>query len=625
MANPRIEVEIGAVIDGLRQGFGQAVKIIDTLEKQAQDLERALRDATDLETIQKLNVDLAKTRSALSQLRTTGIDPLTKSTSDYNAVGTDFARIIQDAPFGIIGVGNNITALAGSFQVLKNQTGSTSQALKTAFKSIFSGSNALILGISALTTVFTILQMKGFFKTEESAKSLSDALEEYRGKLEAVRKASIEGQASAQRDIQNFKLLKAQAENANIPFERRVEAVKELQKTYPNYLGSLTQEQVLTGKVGNAYKNLTNELTATAKARAFSNKIAENALSIFTLEQQQVDNVAKLVNLRDEEARLNALSNLQAKKSRGEITGLDLQLLDIQKQIRDIQFEQVKAVEDANKLKTDNLNLETKINEQVSQGAVFTKSQVDSAKELKRTFEEIQNIQTNRPAPSFDPAQPILPGIQQQVDDLTSLEQKLQGTGLTISQFYRSIASGAAEGFDSLEKFIQKLSETQQFINNAFATLEQGLEGTIGDIAFAVGDALATGASVTKAAGAALLGGLAGILNQLGQMAIQTGIAIAGIKEALKTLNPAVAIGAGIALVALAGFVSAKARSLAGTGGGGAGRSVGTSGVGAGTTFTGGGQGFNFNPNSVVVLETVVRGEDILFVSQQANNRINKG
>lgn len=620
MANPRIEVEIGAVIDGLQQGFGQAVKIIDTLEKQAQDLEKALRDATDLETIQKLNVDLAKTRSALSQLRTTGIDPLTKATSDYNAVGVNFSRLIQDAPFGIIGVSNNITALAESFGDAKNRGQTFTQTLK----GIFTGGNLLVLGISVLTSAFVILQQKGFFKTEESAKSLSDALEEYREKLDAIKKASLEGQGNAQRDIQNFKLLKTQAENANIPFQRRVEAVKELQKTYPNYLGNLTQDQILTGKVGDAYKNLTNELTATAKARAFSNKIAENALSIFTLEQQQVDNVAKLINLREQETKLSALANLQAKKSRGEFTGLDIQLLDIQKQIRDIQLEQVKAVEDANKLKTDNLNLETKINEQVIQGAVFTKSQVDSAKELKRIFEEIQNIQTNRPAPSFDPSQPILPGIQQQVDDLTSLEEKLKGTGLTIGQFYRSIASGAAEGFDSLEKFIQRLSDTQQFINNAFATLEQGLEGTIGDIAFAVGDALATGADVTKAAGAALLGGLAGILNQLGQLAIATGVAIGGIREALKTLNPVVAIAGGVALVALAGFVSAKARSLAGVGGAG-GRSLGASGVGAGTTFTGGGQGFNFNPNSVVVLETVVRGEDILFVSQQASNRINKG
>ena len=159
MANPRIEVEIGAVIDGLKQGFGESVKIIDKLEEQARDLEKALRNATDLQTIQRLNADLARNRDALAQLRTTGIEPLTKATAQYNSVGTDFARIIQDAPFGIIGVGNNITQLAGSFQNLRTQSTSTGAALKTAFASIVSPANLLVLGVSAVTTALTVYSM----------------------------------------------------------------------------------------------------------------------------------------------------------------------------------------------------------------------------------------------------------------------------------------------------------------------------------------------------------------------------------------------------------------------------------------------------------------------------------
>jgi hypothetical protein len=148
MANPKIEVEIGAVIDGLRKGFGDSVKIIETLEKQALELDRALKAATDLPEIQSLNSRLAQTKAALSQLKSSGVEPLTKATSQYNSVGIDFARIIQDAPFGIIGVGNNIQQLAGSFQQLKNETGSTSAALKAGFASIISPGNALVLVVS---------------------------------------------------------------------------------------------------------------------------------------------------------------------------------------------------------------------------------------------------------------------------------------------------------------------------------------------------------------------------------------------------------------------------------------------------------------------------------------------
>ena len=170
MANPRIEVDIVAVIDGLKQQFGQAVNIIGKLEEKALELDKALKNATTLPEIQKLNVDLAKTRSALSQLKTSGIDPLAKSTSKYNVIGLDFARVIQDAPFGIIGVGNNIQQLAQSFSSLGNAGDSTTSKLKLAFSQIFSSGNLLILAVSALTTGLTILAQKGFFDTEKKLK-----------------------------------------------------------------------------------------------------------------------------------------------------------------------------------------------------------------------------------------------------------------------------------------------------------------------------------------------------------------------------------------------------------------------------------------------------------------------
>lgn len=76
-----------------------------------------------------------------------------------NTVGIEFSRIIQDAPYGIIGVGNNITQLTQSFSNLRTQTGSTSQALGIAFRSMFSGANLLVLGVSAATTAFTLYNM----------------------------------------------------------------------------------------------------------------------------------------------------------------------------------------------------------------------------------------------------------------------------------------------------------------------------------------------------------------------------------------------------------------------------------------------------------------------------------
>jgi hypothetical protein len=125
MANPRIEVEIGANVAGLTAGVNTATGQLDKLGKAAQ--------------------------STAPQ-----VDKLAKSTSQYNSIGIEFSRIIQDAPFGIIGVGNNITQLAGSFQQLRNTSTSTGAALKTAFASIISPTNLLVLGVSAVTTALTL-------------------------------------------------------------------------------------------------------------------------------------------------------------------------------------------------------------------------------------------------------------------------------------------------------------------------------------------------------------------------------------------------------------------------------------------------------------------------------------
>src|SRR5690606_24527953 len=84
---------------------------------------------------------------------------LTSNITGTNTVAIEFSRIIQDAPYGVVGVSNNITQLTQNFSNLQRQTGSTSQALGIAFRSMFSGANLLVLGVSAATTALTLYNM----------------------------------------------------------------------------------------------------------------------------------------------------------------------------------------------------------------------------------------------------------------------------------------------------------------------------------------------------------------------------------------------------------------------------------------------------------------------------------
>jgi hypothetical protein len=585
MADPKIKVEIEAEIKGLQSGVDQAEKELSQLGKAA--------DAVSPK-----------------------IDKATKSASNFNSVGTDFARIIQDAPFGIIGVSNNITQLASSFGAARAQ----GKSFTSILGGIFSGGNLLTIGISALTSAFVILEQQGFFKTQKAAESLGDALDEYRGKLDAVTRASIEGQGNSQREIQSFNLLRAQAENANIPLATRLEAVRDLKKEYPEYLNGLSNEQILTGKVGGAYDELTKSITATAKARAFSDQIAKNSLDLLTLEQQAQERVNTLLEKQTKLAPLLAAQANQATKSRGEITGLDLQVLDLQKEIRDLQFEQVSNIESANKLKAQSEALEAKITTEISNGAKFTNQSNDARKEsIKLEDELLARIQLGNELRK-DAGGKLEKLAPQLLDQTITQKVDIQLSGTPVED---AVSKADQKVIDGLSNTRSKLLN---FNKEATDILNQGISMGLGDVAFAIGEALATGGNVIESAGAVMLGAFATVLNQLGQLAIGTGVAMESIKAAFKSLGGGGAIAAGVALIALAGAVSSKAKKIGGgLNRGSAGSFSGASGVSAGTSFAGAGQGLQFDRSLNLVGEFRVKGQDLVYVFNEASSRNQRG
>ena len=603
MANPRIEVEIGANVVGLTAGVNTATGQLDKLGKAAQ---------TTAPQVQKL----------------------AQATQGYNSVGIDFARIVQDAPFGIIGVGNNITQLAQSFQTLKNTSGSTSAALKSAFASIFSSGNALILGISVLTTAFTILQQKGFFKSEESAKSLDEALKEYQETLTGVAAATLKGAQDAQKELAVLKSLEIQATNTAVSTDKRLQAVEQLQKQYPDYFGNLTKEQILNGQVGDAYLKVAANLLAKAKAQAATNQIAQNGIDLLRIETKLEEQRGKrLQETSAAQAQLDAL--IEKRQKEGFLTQGDLQRYDtLIKSINtanDSLSEEATLQGEITRINKENTQLTEQITKQIEAGATFTKDKAtagkavntEKEKELKIEDELIGRVELGNQL--RDDANKKVEQLALSLLDVQKVGKNLDlSEGITITPEIADIDDSKKSAF---------ITSLKEFNDEASRIITSGAVQGLGDIGYAIGEALANGGNVVKAAGKALLGGIATIAENLGQAAIKIGVTMIGIKLAFK--NPGTAIAAGVALIALAGFIRAKVggggggggiTSGIGGGGGGGGASVGSSGVGGGSSFTGGGaQGGLFEQNRDVSGEFVVKGQDLVYVLGQANNRINKG
>ena len=100
------------------------------------------------------------------------------------------------------------------------------------------------------------------------------------------------------------------------------------------------------------------------------------------------------------------------------------------------------------------------------------------------------------------------------------------------------------------DQFLQLQDNAIAFNDGFTQIIEQGVAGFLSGFGELLGG-FANGTASFKDIGGLLLGTIGGMLVSLGRMAIGIGVGIKAIKVALKTLNPFLAIGAGIAAIAL--------------------------------------------------------------------------
>lgn len=233
--------------------------------------------------------------------------------------------------------------------------------------------------------------------------------------------------------------------------------------------------------------------------------------------------------------------------------------------------------------------------------------------------------------------------LSKQVTRLKDLTTATNETGLfaklntEITQFKNKqgeIQSVFQPLFTTLTALPLKVNEAAQltklalinFNTQVSEVVSGGLSNALSGIGEAFGNALANGGNALEALGSTLLSALGGILVDLGKLAIQTGVGILAVKTALKSLNPAVAIAAGAALVALGSAFSKGASKLGSSGGGGnfgsGGGASSSSNGGVSTSFTpsqsqGGRVIFEIGGDKLIgVLNNTLRGNERIGTSE---------
>jgi hypothetical protein len=163
---------------------------------------------------------------------------------------------------------------------------------------------------------------------------------------------------------------------------------------------------------------------------------------------------------------------------------------------------------------------------------------VERAKELKAL------MQGQQVAPT------VTPRIEAQQIAIPALNNKeLQGTTQELGDI--------AEGFRTAEEAAQSFGASVE------QAIEQAAESMTINFSKMLGQTLATGKGM-EGLGRMVLNTLADLAVQVGEIAIGVGISIKGIRKSLETLNPAVALIAGIALVALGTYAKTALQSAGG-------------------------------------------------------------
>jgi hypothetical protein len=185
----------------------------------------------------------------------------------------NLGRVAQDAPFGFIGIQNNIQPLLESFQRLKQESGSTGGALKALASSLVGG-GGLLLAVSLVTSALTVLAQNPE-KVAGALNYLSGVVDNATATQKKYNEALIETQAEAKLEISTLESLIGIAKNENLSRNARLEALKAVKAEYPEQLNFLTLETVGSKEAANAINLLSDSLLRKAKIQAAEKLLGE--------------------------------------------------------------------------------------------------------------------------------------------------------------------------------------------------------------------------------------------------------------------------------------------------------------------------------------------------------------
>ena len=646
MGDPKIKVEIEAKIDELKKGL--------------KEVER----------------ELGKTSKSISKL-----DEFTKGALQGIA-----AAFTVDA---VVGFGKAVLDTTAKFQkfeaVLTNTLGSSSAA-QIALAQITDFASKTPFQVDELTGAFIKLANQGFQPTIDELTSLGDLAASTGKSFDQLAEAIIDAQVGEFERLKEFGI-RASKSGDQVTFtfkgvETQVNATDEAIRGYILSLGEAegvsgamaSISQTVGGKLSNledniealrkaivdrssgvfatsldwlnsfitqaslAAKGVENILKET-KSLQFSDNLSETKKEVdFLIEKFKEINPA-LTKQEAIKKAIDSVTDSYRNLSKTQLQNGSITIGQLQKTIREIKSygDELNKVDKT--VKTSKISFEDfskaqdEVNKKVLAGNpefqtqnFLLERQKKIADELTETYNKLgESILKTINVPELN-TDIVLPDSLPQEDTadnpFTDAETKALAAQSSIKRAMESLEKELNDRIPTIEERLRT------FGLNVDDIIRNNVTSAFVDLGYSIGEALATGGNVIQAIGKSLLQSMGKFLGQLGEQLIAFGVAgLAFGKVSLGLTNPLtaiksapLAIAAGVALTAISGAIGSIGKK--GLGGGG---SFSGSGVSQGMSFAGAGVGMQFDRSLQLAGEFRVKGQDLVYVFNEASSKNQRG
>lgn len=297
------------------------------------NVSNAVKGLNDLEK------GLKSTETAGVKLGSQGLPQVTKGANQANTAMINLSRTVSDAPFGFIGIANNIGPLVENFVSLRKEAGTTGGAFKQLGASL-AGPGGVIVGIQLVVAAVQFAQL-GFSRWGASAKKAKEDTD----KLKQANEALIE---SVSKQRLEFETLVKVAKDVNQSEITRAQALKRLNEILPDTIGKLNQQNIATEQGAAIIRDYIKAVEAKATAELLSGRIAANNVQIFDLQQKSLNDIAELNKDIERNTRLRKSLEGSGRLEQEAIT--QRKIGNAQKEIVNIQKETRIEIDKINKL-----------------------------------------------------------------------------------------------------------------------------------------------------------------------------------------------------------------------------------------------------------------------------------